>query len=68
MKRRLEGWCEIASSLGVSRNIGSWKGAAIQRGFEHGSRGIAIVRSRYQEMFSEDTAGWKIFGVCSSDF
>jgi hypothetical protein len=34
----------------------SWKAAAVQGGLEHGSRGIAIVRSRYQETFSEDTA------------
>jgi hypothetical protein len=32
--------------------------ADVQRGLEGGSRGIAIVRSRYQETSSEDTAGW----------
>jgi hypothetical protein len=26
---------------------------------EHGNRGIAIVRSRYQATTSEDTGGWK---------
>jgi hypothetical protein len=45
----------------------SWKGAAIQSGLEHGSRGIAIVRSRYQANTIEDTAGWKRLGVCESD-
>jgi hypothetical protein len=36
-------------------------------GLEHGSRGIAIVRSSYQETFSEDTAGWKRLSVCCND-
>jgi hypothetical protein len=35
-----------------------WKGAAVQRGLEHGSRGIAIVRNRYRVTTSEDTACW----------
>jgi hypothetical protein len=34
-------------------------GAAIQKGLEPGSRGIAIVRSRYQATTGEDNAGWK---------
>jgi hypothetical protein len=33
-------------------------GAAIQRGLEHGSKGTAIVRSRYQATTSEDTSCW----------
>jgi hypothetical protein len=33
----------------------SWKGAAVQKELEHGSRGIAVVRSRYQETSSVDT-------------
>jgi hypothetical protein len=37
----------------------SWKGAAVQTGLEPGSRGIAIVRSRYQATTSEDTVAWK---------
>jgi hypothetical protein len=37
------------------KNRSSWKGATIQRVFEHGSRGIAIVRSHYQATTSEDT-------------
>jgi hypothetical protein len=41
-----------------------WKGAAIQRGLELGSRGIAIVRRRYQAITSENTAGWKRLSVC----
>jgi hypothetical protein len=35
----------------------SWKRAAIQRGSESGSRGIAIVRSRYQKMIRGDCNG-----------
>jgi hypothetical protein len=38
------------------KKSGSWKGAGVQRGLERGSRGLAIVRSRYQETTSEDTA------------
>jgi hypothetical protein len=38
---------------------GSWKGAAVQRRLEPGSRGLTIVRSRYQVNTSEDTAGSK---------
>jgi hypothetical protein len=30
----------------------SWKGAAIQRGLQPGGRGIAVVKSRYQETSS----------------
>jgi hypothetical protein len=29
---------------------GSWKGSAVQRGLEPGSKGIAIARSQYQAM------------------
>jgi hypothetical protein len=36
---------------------GIWKGAAIQRGFEPESRGIAIVISRYQATTSEVIEG-----------
>jgi hypothetical protein len=43
--------------------INIWKGAAIQRGSEHESKIIAIVRSRYQATTSEDTAGWKSLSV-----
>jgi hypothetical protein len=58
---------EVSSVLGSVRKRDSLKGAAIQRGLEHGSRGIAIVRSRYQATASEDTAGWKRLSRCSSD-
>jgi hypothetical protein len=34
----------------------SCKGAAVQRGLEPGSRGIAIFRSPYQETTNEDAA------------
>jgi hypothetical protein len=43
MKRRLGGWCEMAASQSVVRKIHSWKGAAVQRGLEHGNREITIV-------------------------
>jgi hypothetical protein len=36
----------------IEARIDSWKGAAFERGLELGSRGIAIVRSRYQETSS----------------
>jgi hypothetical protein len=39
MKIRLAAWCEMAVSL----ELVSCKGAAIQRGLDHGSKGIAIV-------------------------
>jgi hypothetical protein len=47
----------------IEARICSWKGVAVQRGLEPGSKEIAIVRSRYQETSSEDTAGWKRLGV-----
>jgi hypothetical protein len=59
VKRRLGGWREMAISLGVSCNRGSCKGAAVQSGLEPGSRGIAIVISRYRATTSEDITGWK---------
>jgi hypothetical protein len=37
----------------VEARIGSWKVAAVLGGLEHGSRGIAIVRSRYQATTNE---------------
>jgi hypothetical protein len=42
---------------------GSWKGAAVQRGLEHGRR-TDIVRSRYHEKSSDDTASWRRLSVC----
>jgi hypothetical protein len=50
------------------RKRGSWKGAAVQGGLEPGSRGTAIVRSRYQATTSEDIAGWERHSVCCNDF
>jgi hypothetical protein len=38
--------------------ISSWKGAAIQRGPELRSKGIAIVGGHHQATTTEDTAGW----------
>jgi hypothetical protein len=58
-----DSWSNRVSSVReYVRKRGSWKGAAIQRGLEHGSRRIAIVRSRCQA-----TAVWKRLAVCSSD-
>jgi hypothetical protein len=45
----------------------SWNGVAVQKGIESGSRGLVIVKSRYQETTSEDPAGWKRLSVCASD-
>jgi hypothetical protein len=33
--------------------------SAVQIRLEHGSRGMATVKSRYQEMSIKVTAGWK---------
>jgi hypothetical protein len=41
-------------------------GAAVQRGLEPGSRGIAIVRSRYRETYGEDTEDWERFVKCGN--
>jgi hypothetical protein len=71
-------WADITDWLTVRRNvtltwrIRSRKGAAVQRGLEPGSRGIAIVRSWYQETSSEDIAGWErlndsVTVICSYD-
>jgi hypothetical protein len=51
----------MAASLGVSCNRVQ-KGTGVQGGLERGSRGLGIVRSRYQTT-SEDTAGWKRLSV-----
>jgi hypothetical protein len=37
--------------------IRSWKGDAFGRGLEQGSRGIAIIRYRYQATTGEETEG-----------
>jgi hypothetical protein len=58
-------------SIGLARHPVSykfWMGAAVQRELHPGSRGIAIVSSRYQLPTNKDTASWKIFGVWPSDF
>jgi hypothetical protein len=34
-------------------------GSQLCTGLERGSRGITIVRNRYQKTFNEDTEGWK---------
>jgi hypothetical protein len=52
-----DGRREVTWSYGresLVRKAGSLKRAAIQRGSEPGSRGIAIVRSRYQATTSKD--------------
>jgi hypothetical protein len=43
----------------IEARIGSWKRAAVQRELDPGSRGIAIVRSHYQETSSENIADWE---------
>jgi hypothetical protein len=59
-----DNWSNQFNSVRASvKKRRSWKGAAVQRGLEPGSRGIAIVRSRYQETSSEDTEGWKRLSV-----
>jgi hypothetical protein len=63
-------WCFLRSPWKAvirrttEARIGSWKGAAVQRGLEHGSRGITVVRSRHQETSSKDTASWKRLSLC----
>jgi hypothetical protein len=42
---------------------GSWKGAAVQRGLEPGTRRIVIVRSRYQATTSADIVIWETLCV-----
>jgi hypothetical protein len=54
----LADWPSFAMWLRLWR-IDSWKGVAIQRGLEPGSRRITIVRSRYQAVTCENTGGWK---------
>jgi hypothetical protein len=57
-QERLADWSSVVTSLTHSLTHSltefSWKGAAIQSGLEHRSRGVAIVGSRYQENTSED--------------
>jgi hypothetical protein len=49
------------SSVRESVKIRSnWRGAAVQRELEPRGKGITIVRSRYQETFSEATAGCRL--------
>jgi hypothetical protein len=63
-----ESWGNQVSSVRKSVKKGvSWKGAAIQRRLERGSRIISIVRRRYQGKAGEDIAGWKRLSVCASD-
>jgi hypothetical protein len=50
---------QVSSIWESVRKKGNWKGAAIQRGLEPGSLRISIVRSYYQGMAVEDTAGWR---------
>jgi hypothetical protein len=60
MAVRAEEWDEVKIEF-------SWKRAAIRRVLEPESRGIAIVKRRYQAMTCEDVAGWKRLSMCSSD-
>jgi hypothetical protein len=54
-------WGKRVSSLreSVKKRICSWKGAAVQEVLEHGSRGLAIIRSRYRAITCDGTAGQK---------
>jgi hypothetical protein len=57
-----DNWGNQVSSVLESVKKGvSWKGAAVQRGLERGSRGLATVRSHYQATTSVDTAGSKVW-------
>jgi hypothetical protein len=58
---------QISSVWEAVKKRDSWKRAAVQRGLEPGSRGIASVRSRYQGKAGEETAGWKRLSVCCGD-
>jgi hypothetical protein len=55
-----ENWGDQAISVRKSaKKRINLKGAAVQTGLEHGSRGIAIVKNRCQETTSEDSTGCK---------
>jgi hypothetical protein len=63
-----DSWGKQVSSVEESeKKRGSWNEDAVQIGLESRSRGIAIVKSRYQTSTSEDIAGWKTLSVCWSD-
>jgi hypothetical protein len=47
------GPCLGLVSRTTGAGIGSWKGAAVQRGLEHRSRGIAIVRARTRQLLAK---------------
>jgi hypothetical protein len=58
-------WGNLVSSVRESvKERVCWKGAAVQRGLQRGSRGIALVRSRYHKTSSEYTVTWKKYSVC----
>jgi hypothetical protein len=50
---------QVSSVWGSVKKRSRWKGAAVQRGLEPGSRELTIVRSPYQTIIIEDTADWK---------
>jgi hypothetical protein len=54
----LTDWLTVSRNMTLTKR-GSWKGAAVQRGPEPGSKEIVIVRNRYQKPTSEDIASWK---------
>jgi hypothetical protein len=54
---------QVSSVREAVKKRGSWKEAAVQTELEPGSRGIAIVRSRYQETSSNRLRTL----VCNSD-
>jgi hypothetical protein len=60
-----DNWGNPASSLPQAvKKKGSWKGAAIQTGFECNSFRICTVRSHYQGTAGEGTADGKGLSVC----
>jgi hypothetical protein len=52
---------EISSVRESVKKRGSWKGAAVQRGLEHGSRGIAIVGAVTKQLLVETLRARKDF-------
>jgi hypothetical protein len=64
----LLGPCKGVIRRTIEARRGSWKGVTVQRGLEHGRRGITIVINSYQETSSEDTAGRGRLSVYCTDF
>jgi hypothetical protein len=50
---------QVISVWDAVKKRNKWKEDVFQKELERGSRGITVVRSRYQKTSSENTAGWK---------